>query len=496
MSCSKLRFKKFIFLFFFIFYFCFPAVAKTFYPQSNIAIFTIKKNTFKLDFLLNQTKDSLEETLYKFGRFLPVDQSKLKKAFISVLEQESTSLEEVYYKTAQRLKVDLYVLLSAYSEKETIFSQMKIIPLAKEYESLKQVFLVKSKIFANLPLKLNKKLIDLHKDLPLKAEIIKQEGEDSFLLNAGQWQGLKPGIYSTVGKEEIEVLESQRYCSLIKIDGKKGQKKKNSFLIKIYPLVEEELKDLDKKIKINTLRKYELEQTRLKGSDAEKKFLESTCIINPGSNACLPGYGSFLSTGYLGLQQEKTEIPKVVLSTTLIMSHFLFIPIKTNFKTNFIPLIHVNDKTKREHRLHCFLWASLPLTITASYFDQLAFQFKNEKILPPFFKNQDAAAFSFSLFIPGGGLFYKGYNYLGWGYYSFEMALASYGVYHFNDKEKSFPAFISLGAIKLLELANAYFINSSYDFYNLETSQNYLFFDLRESESKIDGLNIFLAKSF
>jgi len=117
--------------------------------------------------------------------------------------------------------------------------------------------------------------------------------------------------------------------------------------------------------------------------------------------------------------------------------------------------------------LQKFLWATLPVTFSVAYMDQLAYQFTSTEHLPPFFKDKDNMAAVFSLFIPGGGLFYKGHRLAGWSFYFSEMMTAAYAVYNNESKPGKYALYV-LGAIKLFDIIYAYFSTPSYSFFNLE----------------------------
>ncbi len=91
-------------------------------------------------------------------------------------------------------------------------------------------------------------------------------------------------------------------------------------------------------------------------------------------------------------------------------SHFLLPELLAGFKINFFPWKEDSDKTEKMQNLQTFLWFSLPVTFSVAYMDQLAHQFAVTEHVPPFFNDRDNAAAIFSLFLPGGGLYYKGYR--------------------------------------------------------------------------------------
>ena len=480
---------------FFIFFPAKKVKAKEIDSFLKVAVFPIKKNNLKLDLLLDQALLDLNESFLHLGRFFPVEKKEIEEALTLVLQEKVNSIESVYEQAAKAMQVDLYLLISSFKDQGKIKAKIRIIPLSPEFLKFKKNITVTSNLFKNISLKMKKEIYSWHKNVPLKAKLLKKS-KNNFILGAGEWHGLSPGEYSTFNNGQIKILKSSRYTSLIKFLLKKNLKQKNFLLIKNFPKTDHFINQIEKEIKINTLKKYELNHNLLKGTPAEKKFIESFCLINPGANACLPGYGSFLATGYLNLPQKSLDISSTIFSSGLILNHFLFLPLKTKFTTNFFPFIHENDKTEKENRLHYFLWGSLPLTLSVSFLDQLVYQFKKFNYLPPFFEDKDEAACLFSFFFPGGGLFYKGYRSLGWGYYSLEMTSAAYGFYHFNNGSKGRNAFVVLGIIKGLEMIQAYLISPSYEFYNIEINNLSFLLNLRNKENNPDGLNFIISKKF
>ena len=85
------------------------------------------------------------------------------------------------------------------------------------------------------------------------------------------------------------------------------------------------------------------------------------------------------------------------------------------------------------------------------------------------FEDPDISATLVSLFIPGGGMFYKGYRWTGWGVYLGEMSLISCAVYTV-DKDKRNVMLGSLAVIKLAEIIASYYVPASYPFFNREVS--------------------------
>ncbi|MFC1669999.1 hypothetical protein ACFL20_06360 [Spirochaetota bacterium] len=454
--------------------------------KGNIVFFKITQNSIQFNALLDQSEIIITESLHSLGRFLPVEVNRKESA---ILKSFGKKLKNPYKKAAEILNVQVFIVLRAYKRGKYIFSEMDIFPLSKTIIKNHKKIIVKSRFLTNIPLKLSRELIHLHDKIKLSAKVIKRYKNNMAIINAGQWHGLKSGKHETINGEIIEVVKTGRYRSIIKLG--KISPKDGNIILKIYPKTDNIKKKIEKRIDNNVIYKYGLKNTLLKGSNPEKKFVQATCIYNIGSNICVPAYGAFLTTGWLGFQSKSSSIPGMAASSTLIFLHLMMPEFLSGFKTNFLPFIKAKDKKyTREKQLEYFLWASLPVTFSVAFFDQLAYQMHKTEHVPPFYGHKDVTALALSALIPGGGLFYKGYRILGWAYYLSEMTLASYCIYSIEDNDNKWMYILSaLGGLKLIELINAYFINPSYDFEKIEkergTIRSYISISVRP---QVDGL--------
>jgi hypothetical protein len=430
--------------------------------RGNMVIFTVPGRSIELNAIMNESAGTIIESCSRLGRFMAVEEN--RKAWAAG-EVTGKTGEEFYRKTADILKAEIYMVINAYRLGKRIFSELRIVSLSKEYRDIQGLYLVKSRIGLNIPLKLAREVARLHHKIRLRAGIAGRRSDGNLVIDAGQWHGLSAGKYRTGEGKGLEVIKTGRYRSVIRTE---SEVKGHSLIIDILPDPEELIDELEERIKRNTLFKYELKNTLLKGVDDEKRLINGTCVINTGANVCMPGYGSFLSVRYMGFETDDPAVYGIALSSGLIAAHLLLPVSLERFRINFFPGVNDDEKSENVKNLQYFLWLSLPLTFSASYFDQLAYQYRKKEHLPPFFQNPDVAAATFSLFIPGGGLFFKGYRLTGWGYYLTEMFLAGYGIYHLDDDKKSLSAFSIFGVIKGLEIITAFLIKPSYGFYNRE----------------------------
>ncbi len=430
--------------------------------RGNMVIFTVPGRSLELNAVLNESAGTIIESCNRLGRFMPVEENRKNRA---AGEVSGKSGEEIFRKTADLLHAEIYMVISAYRLGKRIISEMRVVSLSGEFRDIQGVYVVKSRIGLNIPLKLAREVAGLHRKIRLRAGIAGRRDDGSLVIDAGQWHGLSAGKYRTGEGKVIEIIQTGRYRSVIRTEsGVKG----DSLLINVFPDPGKLIDELEDRIKRNTLFTYGLKNTLLKGVDDEKRLVNGTCVINTGANACMPGYGSFLSVKYMGFETDEPAAYGIALSTGLIATHLLLPVSLEKFRINFFPGINDDEKNENVKHLQYFLWLSLPLTFSASYFDQLAYQYRKKEHLPPFFHDPDIAAATFSLFIPGGGLFFKGYRLTGWGFYLSEMFLAGYGIYHLDNEKKSLYAFSILGAIKGLEIITAFLVKPSYGFYNME----------------------------
>ena len=433
--------------------------------SSRIAVFIKPVQGHQMRSLVMSAGRSVLDTLNHCGRFMPFDQNKINGALQRSLK---SGMKDVYKRAAQNLNADLYIIVSIDRLLALTYGKLTIVPLSDKYSRLKKTIHIQSKIPTNIPHKMARILADLHSDIPIKATVLRKRG-NLRTISAGQWHRLKSGRYNTEEGQSISVVQTGRFQSLAKIPNELIKKK--SFYIETYPDVSDYVEDIDKKIFRNIMQKHSIGSKILKGDDPEKRIISGILVINTGANVCIPGFGSYLATEYMGVGGKSPSVAGIFLSAGLVVTHFTLTEILTEFNTNFFPWNQDSDKTNGMNNLHIFLWATLPITFTASYLDQLAHQYSEYRVLPPFFSTRDEAAAVFSLLIPGGGLFYKGHRFLGWSYYSVEMFLAGYGFYFLESKNRSTFAFVTLGIVKLIEMIHAYFVRPNYDFFNYEMEE-------------------------
>ncbi|MDY6935169.1 MAG: hypothetical protein SVZ03_13225 [Spirochaetota bacterium] len=458
------------------------------YTPPRVVVFSKRQKNITINALTDKSVESIKNVFNELGRFLPIDDTHIQEAI------EKSKLEDIaegdYDSLAKILRADIYMIVSVTQIMDLCLAEARVIPRNPDYKLLEKRIRVRSRIMMNIPMKLGREIAYMHKNLPIRAGIIKNYDNGLSLINVGQWHGIDKSEYPTIQGDLIEVIQLGRLESIVRIKGRR-RKAGELISIEVFPDIKRIICERESNISRLTIDKYGLENTLLLSRNPGKRMIEGICIVNMGSNICIPGYGAFLSTNYLGFNNHSSDIGGIVVSTGAILTHISLPWIITGFKINPLPWEDDSDRDQNMKNIHIFLWATLPVIFSVAYMDQLAYQFKKNELLPPYFGNNNATALLFSAFIPGGGLFYKGHRALGWGFYFSEMFLGGYSLYYKDSKKKGSTTLIALGVIKLFEFISAYYIKPSYRFYNIEMEREFqrVSLDLRFEEGN-EGDNI------
>ncbi len=437
-------------------------------PSGGVAVFVLPSADPALGALGIESGAALRDAFDRCGRFLPVEEHQLRWAFRGA---GSTAEDDFYGRAARLLDVDLYVIVAPSRMGEIYGAAMRVVPRRGDLAHLERVVRFESRIMVNIPLRLAKAAASLHEGLPVSAPVVARLELERYLIGAGQWHGLSAGTFPTRDHGAIEVLVTGRYESVVRIpSAKPGIESK--IVIPVYPDVRGQSRRYAARISENTIVRYGAGSTLLKNTDPRKRYIEGACIINPGGNACLPVYGAFLATGYLGFRDPKADAPGLAISGSMLALQLALPSFLTGFSAHFFPWERDGDKTRDMQRLQAVMWATTPLTVSAAYFDQLAVQFSRAGALPPFFEDRDAFAALCSAVVPGGGQFYKGRRLAGWGFFISEMALGACSAYYFDDRGRGRLLLAALGTVKLADIASAFFMRTGYDIYNRETADD------------------------
>lgn len=423
-----------------------------------------------LDHILSSAEYKLNEMFHKSGRYYPADYHRKK---ISLEKAQGGSSEEFYKNAARLIHADIAVILSIDSQRGSFLLKMTGTEFGRDGEKTLFEAIITSSIPENIPLKAALHFSDFFNNLKLEAEVIRIDESGSGVINAGQWNGLEQGEYRT-SAGIVKVTSLTRYNAVVSGTAISAG---DRVVFDIYPDMTDYFRDTERLLKLNTVKKYGTDEILNRREGAAKELTYGTCIINPGANLFLPVYGSFLSVEYMGIEKSTPDRTGLIIASVITAGHFMLPGMMTGFKTNFFPWVKDSDKTSEMQRLHIFLWASLPFTYTASFYNQLAWQYHSKDLLPPLFIDSDNTAAVLSFFVPGGGLFYKGHRGAGAGFYAAEMSLLGYGIYS-GSSSKSKAAFIGFGAVKIIDIASAYFVKPAYRVYRDEVAGTYPSFSL------------------
>lgn len=457
-----MSYKRIVLIFLFIIAAYIPEINAEPGVQGNFVVFPSYTGNSLYDDILRMSESALLDTCSAAGRLVPVEYN-YKKA--SIEKSEGSDRQSLYRNTAINLKADIYAVLTAYDENGDYVLKLDLIPLSDKYSGYKFEKIVRARIPENIHLKTARSFADFLRKKNLITDVTKILDDGSAVIDSGQWHGLESGVYHT-DTADIKIKNVSRYSSVV--EGKKF-KEGETFEIKQFPGLDKYIKKIDYQIKENAVKLYGTDEILDKRSGSIKESVTGTCIINQGANFCLPGYGSYLSVDYMGIDNSVPDYAGVFIASSLTVVHLGLVPLLTDFKVNLFPFIKDSDRTGRMERFNYFMWGTIPLTFAASFYSQLAYNYKEKNILPPKFADHDISAALVSAFIPGGGMFYKGYRWTGWGVYIGEMSMAGY-IFYTEDKKKRNMLIGSLAVVKCAEIAASYFISPSYTFFNREVS--------------------------
>jgi len=435
----------------------------------RVAVFTVPRTDPSLLALNREAAEYIENTFSRMGRFLPAEHHRIQWA-LSQSHTGQVVTEGTFSNAARLLNADLYVVISVSRSPRFAYAIMEIRGQGRTYQAIRKTWRIRSRIVRNIPLKLGREIALFHSGISLSADIIKRYDDGRFLINAGQWQGLAPGTFSIPGGGTVTLLQTGRFISLAQSSPPPGDIAHIDFGLQ--PDVDGGVAAINAAIERNTIANYGLGTTLLKNENAEHRYVEGLCIINPGGNLCLPGYGAFLATEYLRFQNARPDVPGLAVSVSAFLVHLTLPSAATGGRGNFFPWERDSDKSEAMQRLHIFLWGTIPFNFSVAYMDQLAHLFHTTEHLPPFFEDRNTMAAFMSFIIPGGGMFYKGHRFAGWCYYFTEISLGGYSAYNWDNGNRGKIALGALGVIKLIDIINAALIGPSYSFFSTEMDRD------------------------
>lgn len=430
--------------------------------KGDFVIYSSFTGNSVFDAILNGSESAIIETCFRAGSVIPVEYI-YKKAAID--KSDGKDRADLYRNSANLLKADLLSVLSVTNEGGDYILTAAFIPLTGRYRDLKCELTVRSSIAENIPLKAAREFASLLNKRKRASRVVNVHEDGTAQIDSGQWHGLNPGFYST-DSGRVEVKTVSRFTSVVSGENLSQGKELN---LGVTADLNGYIGELNYRIRENTVRAYGTDEHLNKRDGSVKESIQGTCVINMGASFCLPGYGSFMSLEYMGIEKGKVDYPAVAITALLTTAHLGLVPYMTDFNANFLPWKDDRDRTSRERRLNYYLWGTLPLTFTSSFYSQLAYNYQIKNMLPPLFTDHDRSASLLSVFVPGAGLFYKGYRWPAWGVYIGEISMAGYAVYT-DDRDLRIRLIAALAGTKCLEVLISYIIPPSYNFFNREIS--------------------------
>jgi len=421
------------------------------------AVFVMPAESPSIISLINETYRRTIKCLELLGRFEIVEQNLLETEWNA---SSNLSFADECEDTARRTGASLLIILTAYQTGTNSFGEAVVRPIDPQFSAFRKNIRVRTRIMRNVPYLIEREIALMHEGMPLHFTV-KREGMNT-LIDAGTQSGLSVGSYQTSAGTITITRVTSRTATVsqpLSGNGRNGR-------ILIYPRVREYLVEPTAAIQEGIEYRYGPGYAYLRGEGYDKRYAESIFVINPLGNLILPGYSSWLSVNYLGIEGPQPSYWTMSAGAAIYLYQLLWMPVSSEFKENFFPFID-GSKTEGQKRYHTWLWATIPVNFTVCYFDHLSLQYAVKEILPPFFESRDSTAAILSVLVPGGGHFYKGSRLFGWSYYGTEFLLFGYGIYHAEEKIGK-QVLLAAGAVKLIDVLHAYFSKPSYTFYNHE----------------------------
>ena len=430
---------------------------------TEVAVFSVFTGEMQHDEILKTCEFMAGEAFNESGRFYPLPHNSLE---LYLKKSDGRDRMELYRKTAMAAGAELLCILDLSFENGLLKLSIKLETLDELYGKTGYEKTLFARIPANIAAKCAREIALHLSNEKLKCRVT-EKTDGVAKLDCGQWHGLSEGRYPSSGGE-AEIFAVERFSSSAKgLNVNPG----DIIEIKISPDMDKFIKKINREIDENSARFYGTDTSLNKRRGSAKESIIGTCVINQGASFCLPGYGSFLSVEYMGIEKGEPDMYGVFAIGALTAIHLTLPSMMNRFEINFLPWEMDEEKEKRDQRLQYFLWGSLPLTFSVSFYNQLAYQYHKKSLLPPLFEDHDAAAAAVSIFIPGGGMFYKGYRFAGWCFYLSEMSLAGYSVYQW-DKTSGKGAAAGLLLLKAVEVGISYAVTPGYKAYRTEVSSS------------------------
>ncbi|MEW6525288.1 MAG: hypothetical protein AB1444_01315 [Spirochaetota bacterium] len=426
----------------------------------DVIIINTSIQTPMMKALSSITQDAVKEAFVECRQLVPAD----AESFINMTGVQSPG--DIVGK-AHLYGVSLLVYMRVFLVGPVYYCELSFKPLDDTVPFKDETVIVQGTIAKNIPLKAKREIIKRHQNV-LHCSIKTKVDAHTYVINVGQWHGLTEKTYTLLTGKQCTVNVVRRYTALVLLDG--DYTAGDMLAINSTVCKEELLESVTAKIHEN-IASQRSGKDLLKGDSDSKRAIEACCVVNPFGNILLPGYGAFLATHYLGFTHTEPQWQGVYTSAAAVIVQLGLVPALGKGKVNFFPWIQDRDKTDAQYRLHMYLWATLPITYTVAFFDQLAYAYEKQRYLPPFFADKDITAVLVSAIVPGGGLFYKGNRLWGYGYWLSECTLGGLLAYDWQGGNQHILLGM-LAGIKLVELFHAWLATPAYTVYSYELSHN------------------------
>ncbi|MCX8123375.1 MAG: hypothetical protein N3F66_04335 [Spirochaetes bacterium] len=425
----------------------------------DVVIINTSIQTPMIQALSSITKDAVKEAFTSCRQLVPAD----VESFYSMTGSPSAG---DITGTAHLYGVSLLVYMRVFLVGPVYYGELSFVPLDDTTPFKEETITVQATVAKNIPLKIKREIIRRHTDV-LQCTVKIKVDAHTYIIDAGQWHGLEVKTYTLNNGKKCEVKVLHRYSALVRLEDEYtvGDKLSLSSTVSRKKLLDA----LTSAIHENVVYEYSGKKL-LKGDSDSKRAVESCCIVNPFGNILLPGYGAYLATHYLGFTHSEPDWWGVYAGAFTVIGQLLLVPALGNGKVNFFPWIKDHDKTDALYHLHWYVWATLPVTYTVAFFNQLAYAYQKQRLLPPFFDERNVTALLISAIVPGGGLFYKGHRLYGYGYWLSEFTLGGLLAYSFQDTSKRSLWAGMIAGIKLVELFHAWIASPAYTVYSYELS--------------------------
>lgn len=400
---------------------------------------------------------------------LPVISVKASESQSKIMNSYSEKSAETIRKSIRVL--GFFYLESDFDELSNIDIEFEVLVFQKEdiflgyvsvkcnnayYEKYFKNIIVKSNNLNDIHLLLAKQIVELHREIPFRSSY--NVDNEYIYYEFGKYSFMSEVCLRNLENSWAELVSITRYETIVKM------KEPYNISIEHEEDFREVSNNIDKELESNYIKKYSFDYSQ--NTQYNSLFLNNLFISNPLINLVLPGVGSYLTVKTFNFEEVQLSYFNIGATSFLYYYQLLYFPYKGNFDNSWWPWYGKYEGNKEDKKMHKFLIMTIPLNFTVSYMDHFYQNVRYNKVLPPFYENIDTASMLFSVFIPGGGFFYKGYRGIGWFFWFSEYfaALTYLGSWDYFSKEQ---ALYGLSFLKISEIISVFIVNHNYN-YNID----------------------------